>query len=202
VSDEEAQAALLADYHETLSTWRVYTELRFKLLGLLPTVTAVGVGFLAGNLGLSSGLVSAGALLAVFGIAMYDLRNTMFYDSAIHRAKYLEEKLGLPRTNGLGKGPGLFGERPRTRLRFFGIEAWHDRALAIIYSASFAAWATVLVLSLCAGVGGGGASAMCTIIAIGAGTVAFVAFMLALKQYGDEWSRKKSGMAIPGPEGG
>ena len=112
-----SEHALLVDYSETLGIWRMYADIRFKLLGLIPTATAAGVGIFGSRPSYPTVAVAAIAICSIFGVAMYDVRNTMFYDAAVHRAKELERQLGLPRTSALGSAGGVFGERPRTKLR-------------------------------------------------------------------------------------
>lgn len=119
------------------------------------------------------------------GIVLYEMRNTVLYDAAIHRAKWLEVSLNLPiLTYGKEKG-GLFSDRPPSpklfegswlfnksfwlrQVRKFdaylegsttprgeksnkeesGVEVWHDRALAFVYSASLGGWVYIIANSL------------------------------------------------------
>ncbi|HEX3920989.1 MAG TPA: hypothetical protein VHY31_01725 [Streptosporangiaceae bacterium] len=69
-------------------------------------------------------LVAVVGLAALFGIIVYDLRNTQFHDAAIHRAKELETALALARLSDKGTGGGLMNERPSDRYRFAGVEVW------------------------------------------------------------------------------
>lgn len=141
---------LLADYRETVAAWRWYADTRFKLLGLVPVGTAIAVGLLSTELGFPSMLIAGVGFVTTVGLMLYDIRNTMMHDAAIHRAKKLETILSLPYTNGLGHAPGLLGERPRGRATVLGLSAYHDGALRIVYSITLAAWAGLLVRSILA----------------------------------------------------
>jgi hypothetical protein len=79
------------------------------------------------------------------GILVYDLRNSQLYGAAIHRAKVLEERMGLLRSNPERSElrGGLFSERPY-RLRLAGVSIWHDRGLAFVYAAATTGWLYVL----------------------------------------------------------
>lgn len=157
-NDKDTSDRLLVDYTETIAAWRWYADVRFKLLSLLPLLTAVGVGLFAEGLGFPSLFVATLGSLATLGIASYDLRNTMMHDAAIHRAKYLEEKLELPVTSvlagDLGDRGGLLRERPRMHLslpfRWGRVDVYHDAALRLVYAASFAAWVGLAARSLSA----------------------------------------------------
>lgn len=196
--EDMAKPELLADYEATLDLWKWHADARFKLLGLVPTVTAAGVGVFGTRPDFASAIVAAGAMLAIVGIVMYDLRNTVFYDSLIHRAKDLERRLHLPQTNALGGGPGLFGERPRGRLRLFGITVWHDRALSVIYSASFGGWATVLVRAATELAGWPAGDTRRWLVAVLGGAGAFAALAHGIHDYGRQWDRRRSNMEMPG----
>jgi hypothetical protein len=122
-----------------LSTNKGLTDVRFKLLAFVPTVTGIAVTQVnkPGNAGtaLAVGLLG---FVVTLGIVIYELRNTTFYDAALHRAKWLEVQLSLPvlteekRVEGLSKG-GLFTERPGRQglpKLFNRFELWHDFGLA------------------------------------------------------------------------
>src|SRR6266851_3625731 len=73
--------ALHLDYEQTTEQIRMLTDIRFKLLAFVPTLTGVAVSLLTG------GKVGTGTVLAVgilgfvvtLGIIIYELRNLLFY---------------------------------------------------------------------------------------------------------------------------
>lgn len=168
-------AALRLDYERTLAVWSDLVGVRFRLLAIVPVLTAAGVGLLGQVDELASlrvALVAILGLLTVVALCMYDLRNSLFHDFAIHRAKVLEQRLRLERTVReiendspcpLTHGPpydgGLFTERPRARGRLLGAQVWHDRALALAYATSAGAWAALATYALVARLGPGMTSA-------------------------------------------
>lgn len=139
------------DYRITVDIWRQYVDTRFNLLRLVPLATGIGVAFIGDTPTFATALVAAGALASLFGILMYDLRNSVLHDATVHRAKELERLLVLDRVSGLPQDVthgGSFTDRPKRRVRLVGLLGWHDRALNIVYSTSAAAWTMVLVVSL------------------------------------------------------
>jgi hypothetical protein len=156
--DSHRQEALRADYEQTVGVWKTLVDVRFRLLALVPTLTATGVGLLGQVKDLASLRVALVAVLGgvtVFAIMLYDLRNSFFHDFAVHRAKAIERRLGLTRTiRKIGRDAvrvrhgGLFDERPRGKTRLLGVAVKHDRALSIAYVASVAAWSALALYSL------------------------------------------------------
>lgn len=162
--------ALRLDYEQTISIWTNLVDVRFRLLALVPTLSGAGVGLLGQVDQLASlrvALVALLGLLSVVALCAYDLRNSLLHDFAVHRAKQLEILLQFERTTRVldrnTKDPrpiteaevlgGIFSERPRFRLRLLGVQVWHDRALAIAYTASAGSWAAVAGYSLAARLG-------------------------------------------------
>ncbi len=96
--DEEPRSEenIRLDYEQTNEYFRMLSDIRFKLLGLVPTVTGVAVSLLSGNPNYYTTLtVGIMGVLITVGIVMYELRNTQFYNAAVHRAKWLEVSLGM-----------------------------------------------------------------------------------------------------------
>jgi hypothetical protein len=166
--------------------WREYAAIRFKLIALVPVATAIGIGLAGDDLTYGSAAVAVGALVAIVGIVMYDLRNSLFYDSAIHRAKALERELGLPKTNHVEPGAhgGLFGERPRAPITFLGMRAWHDRALNIVYSGAIASWVGVLAASIASEADQPSTERDRWLLAAVCAAIAFVGFFRAVARVG------------------
>jgi len=137
MADERADDLLRLDYEQTNDLLRTLTDVRFKLLAIVPTLAGAAVAFLgrgrsAAEL-LAVGLVG---LVATLGLVLYEIRNTQVYDYAVARAASLESQLGI----------GLFKERPGKSIRVFGIGvAGHDHALAYVYGAAIAGWTYLVV---------------------------------------------------------
>ncbi|MGY1631849.1 hypothetical protein ACI784_09110 [Geodermatophilus sp. SYSU D01186] len=148
------------DYEQTVQIVRMLTDVRFKLLALVPTVSAIGVVVAEGRSRADAiGLALVG-LSATVGILVYDLRNSQLYGAAVHRAKVVEERIGLRRSNPAESDVpgGLFSERPY-RLRLAGVAIWHDRGLALVYAAATTGWLYVLSAAVLPAAGEGFASA-------------------------------------------
>lgn len=125
---------LSAMYGEVCASWRTLTDVRFKLLALVPAISGLALADLFSEGGIvrsDSRLVRAAfcvfGLLVTLGLRVYDLRNSDLYDDLISRGRKLEEELGV-RT-------GHF----RGRLK----ATWpiqHDAAIALIYGTAIIAW--------------------------------------------------------------
>jgi hypothetical protein len=135
------------NYVETLNTWRMLADIRFKLLALVPTLSSIGIGLLSQDL--TNGHVPSESVFAIgilgflvtLGVVIYDQRNSQASNAAYFLAKDLEELLGLP------KG-GHLQQRPARELRLFGIlTMWHDRGLALIYGTVLGAWLFPVIFS-------------------------------------------------------
>jgi hypothetical protein len=141
------EAPLETLYGEVSNAWRQLTEVRFKLLGLVPLVTGIGLVNLAEN---TSGLEDAervvrvavgvlGLLVTIF-LLMYERRNSELYDDLISRGKLLEHQMGFTTGVFLGRKHGRWPIR-------------HDTALLGIYWAAIAAWIVVIAAISTAGHG-------------------------------------------------
>ncbi len=140
---------LRLDYDQTCQQIRAFTDTRFKLLAFVPTLTGAAVALLSSR-DINQWTVLVVGLLGLsvtLGIVFYEMRNTVLYDAAIHRAKWLEVSLGLPiLTHGKQRG-GLFNERPDRPKLFLTLEAWHDQALALVYGAALGGWVYIVANS-------------------------------------------------------
>jgi hypothetical protein len=132
---------LRLDYDHTTDLLRTLTDVRFKLLALVPTVSGTAIGLL-GQPRSAAELLGVGllGLAATFGILLYELRNSELFDYATQRAANLEVGLGVASGLGAGGPGGLFAERPRHAVRLFGITVGHDRGLSLVYGAALAGW--------------------------------------------------------------
>jgi hypothetical protein len=117
---------LRLDYDRTVDLVKTLTDVRFKLLALVPTVSGAAIGLL-GRPGSAAELLGVGALglTATTGILLYELRNTELYAYAVARAAALERDLELP-------SGGLYAKRPRS--------AANDSSLSLVYGAAIGGW--------------------------------------------------------------
>ena len=133
--DPQRQAVLLALYGEVCGGWRTLTDVRFKLLGLLPVVSLAAITTLVsssrGQYPLSALEISAIAVLALLftcAVRLYDLRNTMLYSDLVGRGRQIEAELGIH--------TGHFRGRPDSK----GV-IQHDTAINAVYNLATLAWA-------------------------------------------------------------
>jgi hypothetical protein len=127
--------ALLKEYGEVSSAFRMLTDIRFRLLALLPIGAAAAAVILnRSGAGMPTLALDMFGLVVTFGLATYNTRNDQLYDTLIARAAAIERLVGLP--------DGAFANRPRPWLSLFD-GAWgvdHRTAISTIYTASSALW--------------------------------------------------------------
>ena len=150
------------DYSVTVDMIQMLTDIRLSLLAFVPTVAGFAVAFLGKTPGgVQDSFVALGlgllGFIVTLGVVLYDLRNSQLYNASMHRAKWLEHLLGLPRANRFRLGAvkaapdktgGTFTERPFLLHKIFNrkaLTAKHDSALALIYGASLGGWTYVTV---------------------------------------------------------
>jgi hypothetical protein len=127
------------DYEQSLQTYQMLADTRFKLLALVPLISGAAIAFLTTDpVHASSQIVFAGGvfgLLITLGITIYDQRNTQIMNVSKRRARELEQRLHLP------LGGGQFQQMPPKDLKFLGwMKVWSDRGLALIYGTVLTAW--------------------------------------------------------------
>ena len=134
-------AVRLALYGEAMSTWRTLTDVRFRLLSLLPAVSIVAFVPLILVVGTDEPWVAiAGVLLAVLGLSVthglhiYEQRNDGLYDDVISRARRIEAELGIETGLMLGRLA-----KPHARVS-------HGRATTWVFRSVKAAWLVVAVV--------------------------------------------------------
>jgi len=146
MSAEQSSEDLRLDYNQTTDLMRGLTDVRFKLLAFVPTISGAAIAILGH--GKSTGeLLAVGllGLVATVGVVIFDLRNTQLLDYAVLRAQSLEERLGLASIFEPGRTGGLYSERPGRDLRLFGLAGvGHDRGLALVYSAAIGGWCYIV----------------------------------------------------------
>jgi hypothetical protein len=176
--DPRREERLRLDYGQTTDLLKSLTDVRFKLLALVPTLTGTTVAVI-GRPRPAAELLGVGllGLVATLGVVLYDLRNTQLHEYALRRAADLEAKLGLG---------GLFGERPAPALRPFGLPpATYDRALSLVYGAALAGWAYLVAWGALRALGSGGARSGGAVIGVLAGLLV-VAELLRLSGRGKQ----------------
>jgi hypothetical protein len=133
---------LRLDYQQTTDLLRTLTDVRFKLLAFVPTLSGAAIAVL-GHPSSAAELIAVGllGLVATLGLLLYELRNSQLSDYATRRAQALEAELGLLSLRGNARGGGLLSERPGRTLRLFGlVPIDRDRSLILIYSTALAGW--------------------------------------------------------------
>jgi hypothetical protein len=146
MSTEQRNDDLRLDYNQTTDLMRGLTDVRFKLVAFVPTISGAAIAVL-GHGHSTPELLAVGllGLVATVGIVIFDLRNTQLLDYAVLRAKSLEEQLGFVSIFEPGRPGGLFSERPGRDLRIFGLAGvGHDRGLALVYSAAIGGWCYIV----------------------------------------------------------
>jgi hypothetical protein len=198
MAEEDELANLRLDYDQTQQTFRLLSDIRFRLLAFVPAVSAALITFLSssfGKEGISPAIMFTVGLLGFFvalGIIVYELRNSELYAATIHRGKLLETVLKLPPNEreydagGDLKVPpspdqrpgGLFTQRDSSEARLWKVPVKHDVGLALIYGAVLGAWIFPVVLGLLTAVGKGttwvSAAAVASVLAsIAVGTLTY-----------------------------
>jgi hypothetical protein len=162
---------LRLDYGQTADLLRSLTDVRFKLLALVPTLSGTAVALL-GRPRPAAELLGVGllGLVATLGVLLYDLRNTQIHDYALRRAGELEARLGLRSPFSDSALGGVYAERPEATLRPFGLAAaTYDHALALVYGAALAGWSYLVVWGGLRALDVGGARTAGAVIGCGLG---------------------------------
>jgi len=160
---------LRLDYEQTAGQIGALTDVRFKLLGFVPTIATAAV-VIVGARPNTGALLSVGLLgaIATIGILLYELRNMQALDAAVDRAADLRRALGLDAGQ-----PGPLGAEPPSRDRLFGVATiGQDQAVGLVYGAALGGWIYLLAWGALRGleVSGartiGGVIAACCTIAV------------------------------------
>src|SRR4051812_37392820 len=107
--NNDRRDAIKHEYTQVNNLFKMLTDIRFKLVGLLPVASAA-----TASLAQSPGdgvplVVSAFGVVVVLGVMTYHMRNDQLYDELVRRAATIERSLGLP--------DGVFCNRPQAWLR-------------------------------------------------------------------------------------
>jgi hypothetical protein len=178
--DDNRRDALTKEYGEVCSNFRTLTDIRFKLLSLLPIATAAATAFKGAPTDGVSFVFPLFGLIATIGLVTYNTRNDQLYDELVGRAASIERSLGLADgafanrphpwlifrlldikfiERSLGLADRAFANRPRTWLvsRLLDVKwediEWkvdHRTGVGTIYAACIAVWLFLLLASLSA----------------------------------------------------
>ncbi|GJH18456.1 hypothetical protein CBA19CS22_17960 [Caballeronia novacaledonica] len=133
--------ALLREYAEASGNFRLLTDIRFRLLALLPIASAATAAFKGDAKSADDAVLYAFGLLVTLGVLTYHTRNDQLYNALIGRCKAIERTLGI--------WDGAYGSRPRAWLEIGGAKyRWkvdHSSGVMLIYSASIALWLSKLL---------------------------------------------------------
>jgi hypothetical protein len=142
--DDHRREALLKEYGEVSNNFRLLTDIRFKLLALLPIASAAAAAFKGESPGFGAFVLSLFGLAATIGLVTYNTRNDQLYDELVGRAASIERSLGL--------ADGAFSNRPRPWFTISLLEfSWkvdHRTGIGTIYAASVALWLFLLLASV------------------------------------------------------
>jgi hypothetical protein len=124
---------LRLEYDRLVATFRDLTDVRFKLLALVPTVSGTAVGLLrAHERPVELLAVGVLGLAATLGVLVYELRNSEIRRDAGGRIGALEHEL---------LGRRVVDDRGERAPRLFGVLALeHSFGLALVYGAALAGW--------------------------------------------------------------
>jgi hypothetical protein len=114
------------------------TEIRFKLLALVPTLSGAVVAFVSsGSSGVELLAIGGLGLAATSGVLAYELRNGELRRRATERVNRLETELfpNGPLVGAPGRTPKLFGLIP----------ASHRLGVGLVYGAAIGAWVYLVV---------------------------------------------------------
>src|SRR5262245_41038779 len=136
---ERRQAVLLALYAEVCNGWRSLTDVRFKLLGLVPIISMTVAITLLSRGELAKGMqpiektgIALFGLFITLAVRLYDLRNTQLYNDLVGRGRQIEAELGIH--------TGNFRGRPESTNKLVK----HDTAIWAIYILSIIGWLLIV----------------------------------------------------------
>lgn len=139
----EHQEVLLSLYGEICSSWRLLTDVRFKLLGLVPTASVVVLIALLSRNQPTEGLSRISQLAVIvfgfcitLGLTIYDRRNSQLYNDLISRGRRIEHELGIDTGHFLGR------PEPTDKL------VNHSNATNLIYLTALLGWLFALAAIL------------------------------------------------------
>jgi hypothetical protein len=146
VSLADSDELLRLEYESASRLLGTLTEIRFKLLALVPTLSGAVVALMSsGRTGVELLAIGALGLTATSGVLAYELRNGELRRRAGERVNELERKL-------FADGP-LVGEPGRTPRLFGLIPATHRLGVGLVYGAALGGWVYLVVWGALVAVG-------------------------------------------------
>ena len=157
----DADDRLRLDYEQTTGQISALTDVRFKLLAIVPTIALAAVG-IAGAHPSTGGLVGVGllGLGATVGILLYELRNMETLAAALYRARNVARLLELQVFQGRAEPAGVIGPSGRHHRLFGTVTVGQDQALGLVYGAALGGWTYLLVWGVLRGLHVSGARAI------------------------------------------
>jgi hypothetical protein len=157
----DSDERLRLDYEQTTAQVSALTDVRFKLLGIVPTVALAAVG-IAGAHPSTGGLVSLGllGLVATVGILLYELRNTETLAAALYDARDVAQLLELHVARGRNEPEGEIRPSGRRHRLFGTVAVGQDQALGLVYGAAIGGWSYLLIWGVLRGLHVSGARAI------------------------------------------
>jgi len=132
---KERREGLLKEYGEIGANFRTLTDIRFRLLSLLPIATAAASAFKPEGTALDRIPFALFGLGVTLALIAYNKRNDQLYNELVGRAGSIERELGIP--------DGAFANRPHTWLAVLPRSLWvinHGGAIGTIYLATVSFW--------------------------------------------------------------
>lgn len=129
----------LAVYREIIGAWRLLTDVRFRLMNMLPALSIVAFVPLVLVIDGSTTASATALVLACLGLCLahglhiYEQRNNGLYDELISRARRIEAELGIETGLMLGRP-----SKPNARVN-------HGRATTWVFTSVKVAWLTVAI---------------------------------------------------------
>ena len=139
---------LRLEYESASRLLETLTEIRFKLLALVPALTGAVVALVSGGrTGVELLAIGGLGLAATSGVLAYELRNGELRRRATERVNELEGKLfaGGPLVGAAGRTPKLFGVIP----------ASHRLGVGLVYGAALGGWVYLVVWGALVAAGAG-----------------------------------------------
>ena len=118
------------EYSQVCDNFRLLTDIRFKLLTIMPIGTGTGLALTIGKPQISI-VVGLFGLAVTAGVALYNLRNDQLYNELVGRAAQLERMMNLK--------DGAFAQRPRAWLSIGPLKVDHAK-IWWVYLSSLSAW--------------------------------------------------------------
>ena len=157
----DADDRLRLDYEQTTGLISALTDVRFKLLSIVPTIALAAVG-IAGAHPSTGGLVGVGllGLGATVGILLYELRNMETLAAAVYRARDVARGLELEVFHGRAESAGVIRPSGRHHRLFGAVTVGQDQALGLVYGVALGGWTYLFVWGVLRGLHVSGARAI------------------------------------------